>query len=275
LYKNNLLWAGGFGHFGTDISPVDIDELNDGTDESDMLPDTTTLFEKYVENNIIPNDQVDGGNTNFVKFGLIYDTRDNQANPMHGMWTELLFVVAPSFLGNDYSYSQMIFTHRQYFTILPKKLSFAYRLSYQGKLTGEMPFYMLPYIVSSYKTVDGLGGKKSIRGILRNRIMSDGFAYGNFEFRWKFFRTVLFNQNLYLALNPFVDMGMTVDKYYVNYDEYNDNDITEMDDELHVGYGMGLRIAINENFIIAVDYGMAKDKRDGSSGLYIGLDYLF
>ena len=280
LYKNNLLWAGGFGHFGTDISPVDIDELNDGTDESDMLPDTTTLFEKYVKNNIIPDDQVDGGNTNFVKFGLIYDTRDNQANPMHGMWTELLFVVAPSFLGNDYSYSQMIFTHRQYFTILPKKLSFAYRLSYQGKLTGEMPFYMLPYIVSSYKTVDGLGGKKSIRGILRNRIMSDGFAYGNFEFRWKFFRTVLFNQNLYLALNPFVDMGMTVDKYDVNYDEYNDNDnndndITKMDDELHVGYGMGLRIAINENFIIAVDYGMAKDERDGSSGLYIGLDYLF
>ena len=282
LYKNNLLWAGGFGHFGTDISPVDIDELNDGTDESDMLPDTTTLFEEYVENNIIPDDQVDGGNTNFVKFGLIYDTRDNQANPMHGMWTELLFVVAPSFFGNDDSYSQMIFTHRQYFTILPKKLSFAYRLSYQGKLTGEMPFYMLPYIVSSYKTVDGLGGKKSIRGILRNRIMSDGFAYGNFEFRWKFFRTVLFNQNLYLALNPFVDMGMTVDKYDVNYDEYNDNDnndndndITKMDDELHVGYGMGLRIAINENFIIAVDYGMAKDERDGSSGLYIGLDYLF
>ena len=275
LYKNNLLWAGGFGHFGTDISPVDIDELNDGTDESDMLPDTSTLFEKYVDNNIIPDNQVDGGNTNFLKLGLIYDTRDNQANPMHGMWTELLFVVAPSFFGNDDSYSQMIFTHRQYFTILPKKLSFAYRLSYQGKLTGEMPFYMLPYIVSSYKTVDGLGGKKSIRGILRNRIMSDGFAYGNFEFRWKFFRTVLFNQNLYLALNPFVDMGMTVDKYDVNYDEYNDNDITEMDDELHIGYGMGLRIAINENFIVAVDYGMAKDERDGSSGLYIGLDYLF
>jgi len=141
LYKNNLLWAGGFGHFGTDISPVDIDELNEGTDEDDQLPDTKTLFEEYVDKGIILNDQKDGGNTNFVKLGVIYDTRDNQANPMHGMWTELLFVVAPSFLGNDYSYSQMIFTHRQYFTILPKKLSFAYRLSYQGKLTGEMPFY--------------------------------------------------------------------------------------------------------------------------------------
>lgn len=279
LYKNNLLWVGGFGHFGTDISSVDIDELNEGTDEDDMLPDTTTLFDEYKDNNIIPQDQEDGGNTNFLKLGLVYDSRDNQANPMHGIWTELLFVIAPEFLGSDYGYSQMVFTHRQYFTILPKKLSFAYRLSYQGKLTGEMPFYMLPYIFSSYKTVDGLGGKKSIRGTLRNRIMSDGFAYGNVELRWKFLRTVVFGQNLYLAVNPFFDFGKTIDKYEVDYTTYNanhpNNQVTEQDDELHIGYGMGLKIALNENFIISVDYGMAKDPRDGSSGLYIGLDYLF
>ncbi len=279
LFSKNLLWTGGIGHFGTEISPIDIDKLNDGTDEADQLPDTTTLFEEYVKSNIIPGDQKDGGNTNFVKLGIIYDTRDNQANPMSGMWTELLFIVAPEFLGNDYGYSQMIFTHRQYFTLLPKKLSLAYRVSYQGKLTGEMPFYMLPYIVSSYKTVDGLGGKKSIRGTLRNRIMSDAFAYGNVELRWKFLQTVVFGQNLYLAVNPFVDMGMTVSKYDVDYSTYNanhpNNPITEEDDELHIGYGMGLKIALNENFIISVDYGMAKDERDGSSGLYIGLDFLF
>lgn len=278
LYKQNILWAGGLGHFGNDISPVDIDELNDGTDDEDKLPDTTTLFEEYVADGIILNDQKDGGNTNFLKFGLIYDSRDNQANPMSGIWTELLFVVAPEFFGNDYSYSQMIITHRQYFTILPNNLSFAYRLSYQGKLTGEMPFYMLPYIFSSYKTVDGLGGKKSIRGTLRNRIMSDGFAYGNVELRWKFFRTVVFGQNLYLAVNPFIDMGITVNRYnakYITYNSNNENDITELNDELHVGYGMGLKIALNENFIISVDYGIAKDERDGNSGLYIGLDFLF
>jgi hypothetical protein len=32
---------------------------------------------------------------------------------------------------------------------------------------------------------------------------------------------------------------------------------------------------MNENFVVAVDYGMALDPQDGNSGLYIGLDYLF
>jgi len=36
-----------------------------------------------------------------------------------------------------------------------------------------------------------------------------------------------------------------------------------------------LRIALNENFIVAVDMGFAGDEADGSSGLYIGLGYLY
>ena len=46
-------------------------------------------------------------------------------------------------------------------------------------------------------------------------------------------------------------------------------------DKLHLGYGAGFRFAMNQNFIIAVDYGMAANKQDGTSGLYIGLNYLF
>jgi hypothetical protein len=32
---------------------------------------------------------------------------------------------------------------------------------------------------------------------------------------------------------------------------------------------------MNENFVIAVDYGRALNKQDGKSGMYIGLNYLF
>jgi len=46
-------------------------------------------------------------------------------------------------------------------------------------------------------------------------------------------------------------------------------------EKLHLGAGGGLHIAWNRNFIVAVDYGRALDKRDGVSGLYIGLDFLF
>ena len=43
----------------------------------------------------------------------------------------------------------------------------------------------------------------------------------------------------------------------------------------HWGFGGGLHLALNENFIIAVDYGFAARKQDGDSGLYINLNFLF
>ena len=46
-------------------------------------------------------------------------------------------------------------------------------------------------------------------------------------------------------------------------------------EEMHYSYGAGLRIVMNQNFIISADYGIAADERDGDSGLYIGLNYLF
>ena len=46
-------------------------------------------------------------------------------------------------------------------------------------------------------------------------------------------------------------------------------------DRLHLATGLGLRIAINDNFIIAVDYGFAMNKQDGTSGLYIGIGNIF
>jgi hypothetical protein len=47
------------------------------------------------------------------------------------------------------------------------------------------------------------------------------------------------------------------------------------DESFHNSVGAGLRIAMNQNFIIAIDYGKALDKRDGNSGVYIGLNFLF
>jgi hypothetical protein len=32
---------------------------------------------------------------------------------------------------------------------------------------------------------------------------------------------------------------------------------------------------MNQNFVIAADYGIAANEQDGSSGMYIGLNYLF
>ena len=123
---------------------------------------------------------------------------------------------------------------------------------------------------------------KSLRGILKNRIVGKSIAFGNFEFRWKFYRTVVFNQNVYLALNAFMDAGQVLENQPLpepfgiptpppgDYPIYPNGK-----DTLHKSFGGGLRIALNENFIVAVDMGFAGAKADGSSGLYIGLNYLY
>jgi len=200
---------------------------------------------------------------------------------MKGIWTDLQFLFAPSFLGNDdQSYSRLALTHRQYFTLAPEVLSFAYRLSYQTKLNGKMPYYMLPFVYNTAPalTRDGPGGAKTIRGVVRNRLAGEGFFYGNLELRWKFVRTVLFNQNIYLALSAFLDGGMVTKKYSIP--EATDNEAIEYiskgkKESLHLGAGGGLHIVMNENFVIAVDYGRAIEKSDGISGLYIGLNFLY
>lgn len=142
---------------------------------------------------------------------------------------------------------------------------------------------MQPYMINSFSNTsntDGLGGSKTLRGVIRNRVVGDGFVYGNAEFRWKFFRTEIWNQNLYLGLNAFVDAGQVVQKADINMENIpstiNKEDFfLEGEEKLHTSYGAGLRVVLNENFIVAVDYGRPFDKRDGGGGLYIGLNYLF
>ena len=277
-------WFAGIEFNHAKMATVDIAKLNKGKDTEDLLPDTALLFDRYVQWGIIPEGQADGGNTTLLKVGAVYDTRDIEANPMKGIWTDIQILMAPSFLGNgDLAYSRLAITHRQYFTIAPQVLSFAYRLSYQAKLTGTMPYYMLPFVYNTAPSLtrDGLGGAKTIRGVLRNRIVGDDFAYGNIELRWKFLRTQVGKQNIYLALSSFFDAGMVTGKYSFDKsgvpanDEFAQKLINSQSESLHMGAGAGLHIVMNQNFVVAVDYGRALDKGDGESGLYIGLNFLY
>jgi outer membrane protein assembly factor BamA len=273
-------WLAGIEFNNAKMGTVDVDKLNKGKDVEDQLQDTS-LFENYVKWGLITADQADGGHTTLLKAGLVYDTRDIEANPMKGIWTELQLLMAPSFLGNgDFAYTRIAITHRQYFSLVPQVLSFAYRLSYQAKLGGEMPYYMLPFVYNTAPSLtrDGLGGAKTIRGVMRNRVAGDDFFYGNLEMRWKFLRTVLFNQNVYLALSGFLDGGMVTGKYKVDLSGVPADQLYMVeagDEKLHLGAGAGLHIVMNQNFVVAFDYGRALDPGDGVSGLYIGLNFLY
>ncbi|MCK5066540.1 MAG: BamA/TamA family outer membrane protein [Bacteroidales bacterium] len=285
IIGQKLRWLGGIAYYGNSIDSVDIDGLNE--DKSEDLLSHNSLYNSYVDWGLIEGDQAKGGNHTILKGGLIYDTRDNEPNPYTGVWSEMQLHYAPAFLSNtDYGYARIVLTHRQYFTLIPEWMNVAYRLSYQGKIAGEMPFYMMPFMFQSAPklTRDGIGGSKTVRGVRRNRIVGDGFAFGNLEFRGKILKTTLFKQNFYISLSAFLDAGMVTQKY--DFDTSGMPDVLPDDfpDQImdlnakeipHVGYGGGIHFALNQNFIVTADYGFAAKKEDGSTGLYINLNYLF
>ena len=279
-------WVAGVGLYNFQIDSVDIDKLNKGKSSGDKLPYVNGgLYQRYIDWGIIDKDEKDGGFATYLKLGAVFDTRDNEPNPMKGIWTEAVLTYAPSFLGigGKFEHTKLSITHRQYFTVVPERLSFVYRLGYQGTLWGTCPFYLQPNMTTLFlrgATNEGLGGAKSLRGIIRNRVIGDGIAYGNIELRWKFAKFYFIKQNFYLSFNTFIDAGQVVQpiKFEKNFAEtgYTESDYFSNDDEsIHPSWGAGLRIVMNQNFIIAIDHGRVFKKEDGTAGTYIGLNFLF
>lgn len=276
--ESGLGWVGGYTFYDFDIATVDYEKL-------ELQPDIGgTLYDRYVAKGFIPAEDAKGGRLNYLKLGLKFDTRDQRAFPSKGMWTEAVIQTAPSFL-NESPHTKFALIQRQYFSLM-KDMVLAYRLDYQSTIgKGEVPFYAQPLLITSFLTAasnQGLGGAKTLRGILRNRVVGDAVVFGNFEFRYKFLKFNLLNQNFYLGTNVFFDAGMILepmelpgvenlsvqDKMLLMIRDFDRN-------EVYSSAGMGLKIGWNENFIISIDHGRSMNQNYGKGGTYISLNYLF
>jgi outer membrane protein assembly factor BamA len=271
-------WVGGYTFYNFAIDSVDIDKL-------DIEPLAGgSLYQRYVKHGLISAEEADGGSLNYIKLGLKYDSRDQRAYPAKGIWTEAVVQTAPGFL-NDMPHSKFALIHRQYFSPL-KDMVLAYRLDYQATIgNSKVPYYAQPLLITSFLTAaanQGMGGARSLRGVLRNRVIGDAIAFGNFEFRYKFLRFEAFKQQFYLGTNIFFDSGIILKP--IEIEGFSTMSSTVKDDLLlkdyesgkfHSSAGLGLKIGWNENFIISVDHGRAFNAQDGKAGTYISLNYLF
>ncbi len=285
LAGNYLRWLAGLGIMNFNTGRVDFERINKGRTGDDKIPDTTTLYDLYTGDfKIIPENEADGGNVNFIKAGIVFDTRDNEPLPWKGLWDEALLVYSPEYFFNEQSFLKLILIHRQYFTLVRNKLGLTYRLGYQGTIAGTAPYYFQPYMLSSFSYVtktDGLGGAKNLRGVLRNRVVGDGITWANVEFRSKLVEFRLARSNFYIGMNIFADAGLVVQE--IDFEKENIDpadqekyfDFTYKNDRIHPSVGGGLRIGWNENFIVAVDYGFALDGQDGNGGFYVAFGNLW
>ncbi len=291
----NLFWNTGIGllHFG--VGPVDVKRLNSFTKKKEkQLPDTITLFDQYVALGYISQDEASGGLHPYLHAGITYDTRDRQQNPTHGIHADA-FLTYYAGLGRmgDFNNLKLNLNWRNYLPIASDRLIFAYRIGTQLNLAGDCPFYLNTYLNQLYMqrvVYEGLGGANSIRGMMRNRVLARGVAFANFEFRAQLFSFKVKKNMFYVGLNPFMDAGMVVQPYdrvatdpwlFVLADPNPENPDAFYDESRlyspHLTGGCGLKVAMNDNFVLSIDWATAFDKQDNDkfSNLYIKMGYMF
>jgi len=161
----HLGWIAAIQYRNTHSNRPNFDLLNKGKSADEHIPSDSTLYDKYVNWNLIPTSDATGGVITNVKCGLLYDSRDIEANPNKGIWTEAVVTVSPSFLSTHASYGICNITHRHYVSLIPQRLTFAYRAIFQSHIFGAVPWYVLPDIETSVLTAatnEGIGGAASI-----------------------------------------------------------------------------------------------------------------
>ena len=129
---------------------------------------------------------------------------------------------------------------------------------------------------------------------MRNRVQGLDVASYNAEIRWRFVNFTLWKQNIAFGLNLFSDGTMVTrnydmsfrgeEKYRADYDKYMAASGNRTADRPHITVGGGLRFIMNQNFIVAFEYGLPLSKfssdpliknQDGNGALYINTGYLF
>ena len=329
IYKD-LKWNAGIGVLGYLIDDCDIDMLNgkkkgkqvefDPTKErweqKPLDPSVEGLYDKYKTWGLIGADEMNGGWHPYLRGGITYDTRDKRQGPNKGIYTDLFFTYSAAFnsaiYGQQakagYNHLQLNFTFRHYVPCFVDKnginrITFAYRVGIQNNIAGRSPFYMNNYLNTLFIQrvyYEGLGGGNSVRGMMANRILADGFAFANVEFRFRLVNFDIGRQHFYIGLNPFFDMGVVTQPYKLdelvarntnnayttlqqsvtaagdNYSDYFTSDPQRIYYP-HMTAGIGLKVGMNENFVLSADWGMPIDRQDNKkyANFYVKMGYLF
>jgi outer membrane protein assembly factor BamA len=207
------------------------------------------------------DEEPEAGWSNYVRVGLIWDTRDRETGPRRGAWSDVLLQFVQKSLASDWSYTRWTVTDRRYFS-LAEHLVFAHRVVLQGA-SGDVPLRDLHGIGSSFKSLEGLGGAKSVRGVPKNRYVGKGVLIWNAELRWRAADFRLWGKSFHLVVSGFVDSGRVWAESI---------DLGELLDDHHRGIGGGLHVGMGENFVVAYDWATSEET---GLPLYIGLGYLF
>ena len=298
---DHFRWEAGYHPSYFKQTSINYGKINKGKSDSQVYPSSEpTLYDYYRKWGLISDDEAEGGFVGALRFGLCYDSRDKEGAPSRGIWAEGHVTAAPKWLGTTNPFYRYSLTFRHYVPIVKADvLTFAYRLNYEGTFGSSAPYYVLPYMTVQGENWDrdGMGGYRTCRGLMRNRSVGLDMATYTAELRWRFVKFRLGKQNIALALNAFSDGTMVTRgrdlsfKYsqaasdYLAQKAIYDKFVRPGDsDAPHITAGLGFRFIMNENFIVAAEYGMplthldknnSRYNQDGTGAFYLNVGYLF
>ena len=290
IYTNKFRWAAGISYWWYDIRDISLKKrgeyVYDSFSANSYLVETQrinypSLWRLYQKAGLIRSSEANGGHHIELKVGLVYDSREHEADPTRGIWAELYAYGSPDILNgrgkSGYHYLKLAAHFRQYAPLLSDKIVFAYHLAYQGKLVGNAPYYTLQNINAIYLTQmisDGLGSISTVRGVPYNSVIGDGYVWANIEMRFKIFSFRFIKQNFYFAINPFFDMGACVQPFRLDEmkqirktrtsldgsTQFSDAELnliyTGKSHKLHMSAGIGFKIVMNRNFILSAEFAL-------------------
>lgn len=224
----------------------DLDYHYNISSEFDSLP--LNDFVKYDYGTQTGRSTVSSG----LAVNLLYDTRNNPANPLPGYYANIIYRVNPKFMGSTENWQSLYFDFRKYISLTQVKDRqniLAFWSYYWTALNNNVPYFDLPSI--GWDPVQ----QRSGRGIEQNRYRGKGMLYFESEYR----RDITNNGLLGFALFANVNSVTEQDRYTFKY--------------WHPAAGFGLRVKFNKTSRtnVTLDYAFSKYY----SGLYLNLGETF
>jgi hypothetical protein len=201
-----------------------------------------------------------GGATGQALAGVLWDTRDDEADPTRGGVEEIALRLAGAATGSRYAYSGVFFGERRFWTLWRNRLVLAQRLAVDT-LWGNVPFFEWSSI-GGITGAEGIGGMSSVRGVPRNRFVGTTKAFTNTELRFTALTFRLFDAPVKVGGLGFVDFGRVWQPGVADGPWYR----------WHPGVGGGLRV-VRRSAVLRFDYAYAPEQR--RQGLYVAFGQMF
>lgn len=218
---------------------------------------------------------MDGGLGVILSSGLLYDSREPEANPKKGIFAELSGRASIPLPENAGTFGGVFASIRAYHSLTSWWIVAGRVMS--EFLFGDIPFYEMVHWGGS-TPITGFGGFETLRGVSFGRFRAPGKFITNLESRFHLLKHKAGKQSLIWQVALFSDLG-----FVYGADEEEEAKV-QADTPIHPSFGGGLRVVYADAFVGRIDAAIGFDpilENDSSVthatswGIYVVFDQAF